>query len=131
MRKQWFLCMVLSLVCIFAGCKAVNAPAPLPIGAKDAIDANANEVLQAAHAFAAEISTDIQTTDPARHIELTSTQKKVFETLNRSINLAAVAEQSYHQAPSDAGAVKLQASTNDVQTKLTAAQSALQPAKGK
>ena len=77
------------------GCaKKIAAPAApnLPVGAVSSTDAEANQVLQAAHAFSARISGDILTGKFAA----TAAQKTVLSRLNMALNTADAAEQQYH-----------------------------------
>lgn len=108
---------------LMAGCKAVNAP--LPAGAVDAIDANANEILQPAHAFAQTITAAVQSTDPNVHIELTAAQKGILIALNKSLNVADTLEIAYHANPVAANAGALTSAFQTVQTNLVSAQSTI------
>lgn len=76
------------------GCKTVTAktPAKLPALAVDQTDATANEVLQAAHGFAASVTADAQ----AGKLPVSATQKAALLNLNRTLNIADKAEIAYH-----------------------------------
>lgn len=115
-------------LCLVTGCKTVNAP--LPALAVDQIDAEANTILQPAHAFAARLSAAVQSTDPQVHIELTSSQKSILVALNKALNIADPLEQAYHNQPTSNAASQLQAATAKVQTAFSVAQTAI-PVTGK
>lgn len=103
------------------GCKTANTP--LPAGAADSVDANANEILQPAHAFALTLSNAVLSTDPNVHIELTAAQKNVLIVLNKSLNIADALEIAYHGAPTPANANALQSASKTVEQNLASAQS--------
>lgn len=88
------LCMAMSLTgCLHTG-SAATVPAPLPTGAVDQADATAYKTLRPAHDFAAHISADVQ----SGKLKLTATQVLAVTSLNRLLNVADQAEQSYHAA---------------------------------
>lgn len=117
--KRLALLLVLTLSPL-VGCRQVNAP--LPAGAINQVDATTNSLLQTAHAFAARVSSAVQSTDPNIHIELSMTQRSLLNGLNKSLNIADPLEQAYHASPTPATEASLQAATNDVKAKLAAAQ---------
>lgn len=118
--KRFLIISVLFL----SGCvHQVNAP--LPSGAINQLDATTNSLLQTAHAFAARVSSAVQSTDPNIHIELSATQKGLLNALNRSLNIADPLEQAYHASGAPSSASALQSAANDVKSKLTAAQSGI------
>ena len=79
-----------------AGCvhrvATAKAPAPLPAGAVDLLDATSNEVLQAAYAFASRISADTL----SGKLKLTPAQRTAMARLNTTLNIADGFEQTYH-----------------------------------
>jgi len=120
--KRILLCSVLFLAgCVHSG----QIATPLPAGAINQLDATTNSLLQTAHAFAARISSAVQSTDSNIHIELSATQKGLLNALNRSLNIADPLEQAYHASGTPSSASALQAAANDVQSKLTAAQNGI------
>lgn len=87
--------IVLGTVLAFTGCMhnaTHTSPATLAPGAADATDANANQTLQTLHAFAAGLSTSIQNGT----LSLTATQRSAVDTMNKVLNTADLAEQTYH-----------------------------------
>lgn len=118
----------LLLFMALTGCKTVTAP--LPAQAVDQIDATANTILQPAHAFAADISASVLSTDPQKHIDLTATQTSVLVKLNQALNIADPLEQAYHANPTSATSAQLQSADQQVSTALSAAQTAI-PIPGK
>lgn len=104
------------------GCKTV-ANQPLAPAAKDAVDDNANRILETAHSFAKTVSDARTSTDPAVHIDLTAAQDNVLIILNKSLNAADALEQGYHALPSTDSATKLTAATQTVEQNLASAQS--------
>lgn len=120
--------VVVAALCLMTGCKTVQAP--LPAMAADQVDADANTILQPAHAFASRLSAAVLSTDPQVHIELTPAQKTVLLTLNKALNVADPLEQAYHTQPTSNAASQLQAATAKVYTAFTAAQTAI-PVPGK
>jgi hypothetical protein len=98
--------------------------------AVDQIDADANSILQPAHAFAAALTKAVLSTDPQVHIELTPTQKSVLVALNKALNFADPLEQAYHALPTSNTASQLQAAAAKVYTAFSAAQAAI-PVTGK
>lgn len=81
------------------GCKPAAAGTPgtapaLPAGAVDQTDATAYQTLKPAHDFAASVSADVQ----SGKVTLTDSQKLALESLNRALNVADTAEQTYHNA---------------------------------
>jgi len=124
MKRNNLCVLLLATAGLVAGC-AVKANAPLPAGAVDAVDANANLILQPAHAFALDVSTAILSADPAQHIELTAAQKNVVLDLNKALNIADKAEIAYHASATPDGAALLKSSVAAVQTALVAAQAAI------
>jgi hypothetical protein len=129
--KRAILAVVASLCIlpVMVGCaKQVNAP--LPAMAVDQVDADANTILQPAHAFAARLTAAVLSTDPQVHIELTASQKSVLMALNKALNIADPLEQAYHAQPTSTAASQLQAATTKVSTAFTAAQAAI-PVTGK
>jgi hypothetical protein len=125
--KRAILVAVASL-CLMTGCKTVQAP--LPAMAVDQVDADANSILQPAHAFAARLTAAVQSTDPQVRIELTASQKSILIALNQALNVADPLEQAYHAQPTSNAASQLQAAAANVYTKFSAAQSAI-PVTGK
>lgn len=113
--------LLLSLCLILTACNV--KPGPLPGGAVDSVDANANEILQPAHAFALTLSNAVLSTDPNVHIELTAAQKSVLVTLNKSLNVADALEIAYHKTPSPANANAVVSASQTVQQNLASAQS--------
>src|ERR1700751_1501904 len=88
----------LLLLLALTGCmKQVSAP--LPSMVVDSVDAMVNSILQPAHAFAADLTAAVQSTDPQVHIELTATQKALLIKLNQALNIADPLEQAYHAQP--------------------------------
>ncbi len=127
--KSLVLAVLLSVTAVVSGCRAVNAP--LPAGAPNAVDATANETLQSAHAFAADITAAIQSTDPNVHITLTPAQITAVNNLNKALNIADALLISYHQSQSPTVATQLNAAVGNVQTSLASAQSLVPAAGGK
>lgn len=112
-----------------SGCaRQVNAP--LPAGAINTFDADTNSVLQAAHAFASEMTARVLSTDPSVHIELTSAQKSILVNLNQALNIADPLEIAYHSAPTAANQAALQGAMPAVKSSFTNAQAAI-PLAGK
>lgn len=119
----------LLLAVALTGCaKQVNAP--LPALAVDQIDATVNSILQPAHAFAADLSAAVLSTDPQVHIELTAAQKNILIQLNKALNVADPLEQAYHALPTSITATQLQNAAAQVSTAFSAAQVAI-PVTGK
>jgi hypothetical protein len=78
-----------------AGCRhQIKPPATpvLPAGAVDATDATANEVLQAAHAFASRVTVDAL----SGKLKLTSREKQAVGQFNVGLNAADAVEIEYH-----------------------------------
>lgn len=107
------------------GCKTVKAgtPAALPALAVDQTDATANEVLQAAHGFAASVSADVI----AGKLVLTDSQKQGLVTLNKALNVADAAEIAYHGCGggTKCAGTTLVAAVTSVETSLTTVTSEL------
>jgi hypothetical protein len=111
------------------GC-AHQVNAPLPALAVDQIDATVNSILQPAHAFAADLSAAVLSTDPQVHIELSPAQKAILVKLNQALNVADPLEQAYHAQPTSITATQLQNAASQVSTAFSAAQAAI-PVTGK
>lgn len=111
------------LVLALGGCRAVNAP--LPTGAVDQVDASTNSILQAAHAFASDLTQAVLSIDPQVHIELTTPQKQLLVNLNKALNIADSLEIAYHKNATSTTASALQAATAKVQMALSAAQAVI------
>ena len=124
MRKILFPFIVVSMLAFTVGCAT---KANLPTGAVDSVDANANEILQPAHAFAAALTAAVQSTDPNVHITLTATQLTALEDLNKALNFADPLEQAYHALPNAANANALKAASATVSTDLSTVESGLSP----
>jgi hypothetical protein len=118
-----FLALAVSTLTV-SGCalKTAKVAAPLPIGAVDPVDANANETLQAAHAFALLITTDVQ----SGKLTLTASQRSVVNKLNLALNTADAAEIAYHKAGGGSASV-LDASLTAATNALLQVQTALAP----
>lgn len=89
------LCLALSFGLSGCGLRASTpptAPAVLPTGAADQVDADTNKALRPAHDFAASISTDVI----SGKLKVTAGQQQALEQFNRSLNTADAAEKSYH-----------------------------------
>ncbi len=130
--KKTLASLVLIATIAFVGCGhlvTASTPPPLPAGAVNQIDADANSLLQAAHAFASRITSAVQSTDPSVHIELTDVQKNLLIQLNIALNTADPLEQAYHNAPTVANQVALQNATPAVQVAFSNAAAAIPPAK--
>jgi hypothetical protein len=125
------LVLVLTGMLTLTGCLhqvVTSTPAAaLPAGAVDKVDADVNTILQPAHAFAADITAAVLSTDPQVHIELTAAQKTVLAKLNQVLNIADPLEQAYHALPTAASAAQLKSAAADVSTAFTAARTALPP----
>jgi hypothetical protein len=122
MKKVLFSLFAISLLSLLAGCAT---QATLPTGAVDSVDANANEILQPAHAFAVTITAAVQSTDPNVHIELSPAQKTALIDLNKALNLADALEIAYHGTPTAANANALKAAAANVSTAFGTVQSTL------
>lgn len=94
MRRM--LLAVVLVPCLLTGCihqaQSSTAP-PLPAGAADATDANANRVLQDIQAFVTPFARDIK----SGKLQATAGQRDALNTLDGYYNKAVTAEQSYHQ----------------------------------
>lgn len=123
--KKYFAVILLAVasIGIVSGCKTAGTnPAAIAPGARDQVDSDANEALQPAYAFAKRITSAVQSTDPAVHIELTAAQKNVLNELNKSINIAAALLQAYHATPDPASVANLKTATQKVNQDLGSAQ---------
>ena len=79
-----------------AGCAhrvTAAAPAPLPVGAVDQIDATSNRVLQAAHGFANRVTVDVM----SGKVQLSAGQRSAMGKLNSVLNIADKMEIDYHE----------------------------------
>jgi hypothetical protein len=107
--------------CALKATATTTATAPtLPAGAVDQTDANAFKVLRPAHDFAASISADIQ----SGKLTVTATQKTAVTSMNKALNIADAAEQSYHKAGGGSTAA-LTAALNAVLSAWSTAQTSL------
>lgn len=97
-KEDWRIApvVVLLLVVGLAGCAMRGAtaapPPPLPAGAADQVDANANRVLQDIYAFMWPITRDIKN----GKLQATAGQRAAIDKLDGLYNQARIAEQTYH-----------------------------------
>lgn len=119
MTSKLPMLFVAAILCMsLQGCAhTVTAPPP---GAVNAIDGNANLVLQPIHAFLLSVSTDVQ----SGKLTLTATQREVLDTANKAANTADAAEIAYHNGGGGDASV-LNAALAAVQSAFAAVQASL------
>lgn len=108
---------ILTILLLTTGCAhTVKALTPLPIGAVDRVDADANQALQTVHAFLASVSASPAT--------LTPTQLRILDTANKAANTADLAEIAYHKAGGGNASI-LNAAVAAAESALTTVQASL------
>jgi hypothetical protein len=116
----------LMAICLF-GCKAANTP--LPAGAINAVDAQINANLQAAHAAVVQYEADVAA---GKHTP-DATEKAVVNKLIASLNFADPLYQNYHAQlaanPAAGEPQQLADALTDVSQNLSAIQSLVQAVK--
>lgn len=95
------LCAMTLAGCVHPATGVPAAPPPLPAGAADATDANANRVLQTIQGFMTPIVTEIK----AGRLVLSPAQRAVLNKLDDYYNKAAIAENDYHHCMTVTAAV--------------------------
>jgi hypothetical protein len=125
--KAILLGVALSGVGLLAGCGSAKVSTPptaptLTQGAIDSTDANAYRTLRPAHDFAASITSDVQ----AGKLHLAPTGITALESLNKALNIADHAEQTYHTS-GGSNAAALSTAVTAVLQAWTSTQAALTP----
>lgn len=111
-----FIKTTLLVAVLLTGCVHPTAVKPLPTGAVDRVDADANQALQTVHAFLASVSASPHTLTPA--------QLRALDTANKAANAAFLAEQAYHNAGGGNASV-LNAAVSAAESALTTLQTSI------
>lgn len=118
--------VVIAVIVLFLtspiGCAraAAGPQPPPPVGSVDVVDAHANQILQAAHAFMHDLSTDVQ----SGKLQLSDALRQQVNKVNHALNVADAAEQGYHNA-GGGDAAALNAAVAAAEAALTPLQGAL------